>query len=228
MTRRARRNKTTPGDRLAIFGRPTEAENAYRHALERLAKLAAAFPNVPEYREELARGEFSLSLLSSSGRTEDAKESRRQVLERHQALPGDYRWKMANDRNDLAWFLVATPDGKVRDAEWAVELAKIAVELAPSNGSFWNTLGVAHYRATNAKAAIAALNKSTELRKGGDAIDWFYLAMAHWQLGEKKDAQKWYKKGVSWMEKYQPEDAQLRRFRAEAAKVLELNRDGSG
>ena len=79
----------------------------------------------------------------------------------------------------------------------AVELAKKAVELAPKQGTFWNTLGVAHYRAGDWKAAVAALEKSEELRNGGDSFDWFFLAMAHWQLGEKDEARKWYDQAVA-------------------------------
>jgi hypothetical protein len=60
-----------------------------------------------------------------------------------------------------------------------------------------------------------------ELRNGGDAIDWFFLAMAHWQLGDKPQARTWYNKAVPWMEKNQPENEELLRFRAEATTLLE-------
>jgi len=55
-----------------------------------------------------------------------------------------------------------------------------------------------------------------ELRKGGDSLDWFFLAMTRWQLGDKQEARKWYDKAVQWMEKNQPKDEELIRFRAEA------------
>ena len=61
-----------------------------------------------------------------------------------------------------------------------------------------------------------------ELRKGGDSFDWFFLAMAHWQLGEKDKAREWYDRAVQWMDKNQPKNEELRRFRAEAAELLEL------
>ena len=66
----------------------------------------------------------------------------------------------------------------------------------------------------NWKAAIEALTKSMELSKGGDSTDWFFLAMAHWQLGDKPQARSWYDKAVPWMEKNQPKDEELIRFRA--------------
>ena len=44
--------------------------------------------------------------------------------------------------------------------------------------------------------------------------------MAHWQLGEKEAARKWYDQAVAWMDKNQPNNEELRRFRAEAAELL--------
>src|SRR6185436_9523516 len=104
----------------------------------------------------------------------------------------------------------------------AVELAQKAVELAPKDGAFWNTLGVAHYRAGDWKAAIDALEKSMELSQGAESFNWFFLAIAHWQLGEEKKAHEFFDQAVQWMDKNQPNDEELRRFRAEAAELLEL------
>ena len=56
---------------------------------------------------------------------------------------------------------------------------------------------MAHYRAGDWKASLTALEKSMELRKGGDSFDWFFLAMAHWQLGEKDEAREWYDRAVA-------------------------------
>jgi hypothetical protein len=44
--------------------------------------------------------------------------------------------------------------------------------------------------------------------------------MAHEQLGEKVEARKWYDQAVGWMEKRQPNDEELRRFRVESAALL--------
>ena len=61
-----------------------------------------------------------------------------------------------------------------------------------------------------------------ELGNGGDSFDWFFLAMSHWQLGQKDKAREWYDRAAQWMDKNQPTDEELRRFRAEAAELLEL------
>jgi hypothetical protein len=69
----------------------------------------------------------------------------------------------------------------------------------------------------------ADLEKSMQLRNGGDGEDWFFLAMAHWQLGNEDEALRWYERGVGWMEKNAPDHPELIRFRAEAAGLLGVN-----
>src|SRR5262249_50938537 len=130
----------------------------------------------------------------------------------------------ALQHNNLAWHLATDRDPKIRDPERAVALAKKAVELAPDVGTYWNTLGAAHYRAGDWKAAIAALNKSMELRNGGDAFDWFFLAMTHWQLGAKDEARQWYGRAVERMDKNAKDNDELRRFRREAEELLEIKK----
>jgi hypothetical protein len=44
--------------------------------------------------------------------------------------------------------------------------------------------------------------------------------MAHWQLGEKDKARAWYDRAVAWMDKNQPQNGELKGFRAEAAALL--------
>jgi WD40 repeat protein len=68
----------------------------------------------------------------------------------------------AAGNNNLAWLLATCPDAKYRDAPRAVELANQAVALAPQDAVYWNTLGVAHYRAREFAEAVAALAKSEE------------------------------------------------------------------
>jgi tetratricopeptide (TPR) repeat protein len=126
--------------------------------------------------------------------------------------------------NSAAWLLATAADSKLRNPAEAVKLARRAVELAPKDGSHWNTLGVAHYRAGNWKDVLAALEKSMDLRQGGDANDWFFLAMTQWQLVQKEEARKWYDKAVQWMDKNAKENEELRRFRSEAEELLEIKK----
>ncbi len=128
--------------------------------------------------------------------------------------------------NDVAWFLATCPDARLRDGQRAVELAERAVKLSPT-GTYRNTLGVAQYRLGNYKAAIESLGKSMRLGSGGNAFDWFFLAMAQWQLGHKDEARNWYDKAVEWTEKHEPKNEELRRFQMEAAELLGLTDESS-
>jgi tetratricopeptide (TPR) repeat protein len=85
-------------------------------------------------------------------------------------------------------------------------------------------LGIAHYRAGNWKDAVAEIGESIDLKQSGDAYDWFFLAMSHWQLGEREKAKKYFDQAVEWTEKNKPNENELRRFRAEAAELLEIKR----
>jgi hypothetical protein len=131
--------------------------------------------------------------------------------------------KSAMAHNNLAWLLATCPEPQFRDPQRAVEFAKKSVELAPTEGSSWNTLGAAHYRAGNWRDAIAALEQSLKLQ-GDNSFDWFFLAMAHWQLGAKDQARKWYEKAVEWMDKNAKDNDELRRFRREAEELLEIKK----
>jgi serine/threonine protein kinase/Flp pilus assembly protein TadD len=141
------------------------------------------------------------------------------------------RANLVQDYAKLAWLLTTRPEANVRDPDRAVNLAKRAAGLAPEEGSVWKTLGVAHYRAGDWKAAVAALDKFLELRKGADAAVQLFLAMAHRKLGDHDEARKAYEQAVEWLEKNkealqknQVYAEELRRFRAEAEEVLELNK----
>jgi tetratricopeptide (TPR) repeat protein len=128
--------------------------------------------------------------------------------------------KNAAAHNNLAWLLLTCPEARLRDPARALPLAKKAVELEPTNGNSCNTLGVAHYRVGDWKAALEALGHSLKLREGGNSYDWFFLAMASWNLREQERARKWYAAAVLWMDRKAPVNKELRRFRAEAAALL--------
>src|SRR5262249_37431617 len=136
--------------------------------------------------------------LAHLGRYDDAVKS----YERAILLQKDW----AGVRYSLAWLLATCPDVRKRDPGRALEMARKAVELDPKHGGYWNVLGVSHYRAGNWKDAVAALQKSGELTRGGACSDWLFLAMAHWQVGDRGQAQKWYDKAVRWMENNHPQD----------------------
>ncbi len=173
------------------------------------------------------------------GLVKDPTQARQLYLARAQAYvqAGRYRDALADDQrllerfpanaevhNHLAWLLATCPDAKLRDATRAMQLAREALRLGEQVGMVWNTLGVAQYRAGESKAAIKSLEKSITLRDGGDAFDWFFLAMAHERLGHKDQARTWYGQAAAWMDEKQPKNDELRRFRTEAAELLGIQK----
>jgi tetratricopeptide (TPR) repeat protein len=208
------------GRTLVRLHQPPKAEEALQNAAALLEKLAADFPRVPSYLRELADTcNAQGDLHHAAGRRGKAGEAYRQALAHRNKLVADFP-PAPRPRRELAWFLATCPDAQFRDAERAVLLAKGALDLAPRGGDCWLTLGVAQYRAGDWKAALAALRKAMDFRSGGDSLEWFFLAMAHWKLGDRQLARTWYDRAVQRMEKNKPGDENLRRLRSEAESLL--------
>jgi tetratricopeptide (TPR) repeat protein len=178
-------------------------------------KLAVEFPEDTGYRRLQANGHFNLGNLFAAA-------------DRHQEAVKAYRHGLKIDsanaalHDGLAWLLASNPDPLVHDAPEAVKLAQEAVSLAPRVADYWRTLGVAHCEAADWKAGAKALEEAVKLRKGGDSIDWFFLAMAQAKLGDRDKASEYYSRGVRWMEENRPQDRALRRYRAKVERLLDL------
>ena len=95
-------------------------------------------------------------------------------------------------------------------------------ELFPDNVNIWNSLGIAYYRTADWQAAIEAQEKSIELKPDIGSYSYFFLAMAHWQLADHVQAREWYDRAVAGMEENDPDDEDLKRFRAEADQLMGL------
>jgi serine/threonine protein kinase/Flp pilus assembly protein TadD len=189
------------GRALAAKGLLDEAIAAYREAL----RLKKDFPGA-----HIQLG----NVLRTKGRLDEATAEYREVLCLFKKQDG------AESYNAYSWYLSTLPDLRLRDPKQALVYANKAVELKPQDGNIWNTLGAARYRAQDWQGAVEALRKSMALKKGGDSFDWFFLAMAHWQMDHQEEARKWYDKAVPWMDKNKSQDDELRRFRAEAEALL--------
>ena len=108
----------------------------------------------------------------------------------------------------------------MRDPARAVRLAKKVVTARPESANYRNTLGVAYYRSGDDRAAVAELERAMSMQAGGTSMDWFFLAMAHWRLGDRDKARIWFDRAVQWMDRHKPQDDELCRFRAEAQAML--------
>jgi len=221
------------GVALAEQGKLDEAVAAYRKAIELAPKIAAAYHNlgnaladqgkldeaIAAYRRAIELyPSYALAYNNLGNALSRQGDNPRAIAAYQKAIALDPEFALGH--NGLAWVLTTCPDEKLRDPGAALALVTKAVELDPQNGAYVNTLGVACYRTGDFDAAVSALEQSMKLRKGGDSFDWFFLAMAEWQLGNKDTAREWYEKAVRWMEERAPRNEELIRFRSEAAELL--------
>jgi tetratricopeptide (TPR) repeat protein len=123
----------------------------------------------------------------------------------------------------FAWDLAAPHDVEPTVAAMALKAALRANQLMPHDAMILSALGVAYYRAGNWAEAIESFVKAEAMSAEKSlAINGFFLAMAHSQLGHKEEARIWYDRSVTRMETHQPKDDDLIRFRTEAAELLGL------
>jgi tetratricopeptide (TPR) repeat protein len=191
------------GRNLVAVGRDEQAAVSFSKALELQPTFEAAQADLVHAYQRLGRQDKVLA------------ECLREV---------ELEPKNAIALNRLAWVLANCPEVQFRDPGRAVVLAQQAISLVPvsAQGMYWNTLGVAHYRAGEWEAAGTALHKSLELRSGGNLNDWFFLAMAHWKQDQGDLARRWFAHAVQQMATTAPDNEDLRRYRAEAALLLSL------
>src|SRR5262249_20764330 len=137
-------------DLLENAGRRQEAVEIRRRVIRHYEKLKADFPESWQYRRNLVLSYLELSrLLWHLGRQTEAAEPYRKALE---VYPEDHGLN-----NDRAWFLATSPEPRLQDDGLALRLAKKAVTARSQNGDYRNTLGAAHYRNGDDKAAVAEL-----------------------------------------------------------------------
>jgi serine/threonine protein kinase/WD40 repeat protein/Tfp pilus assembly protein PilF len=140
-----------------------------------------------------------------------------------QAVQTDPTYARAS--NSLAWLLLTGPKD-LRDPSQALTLARKAVEQAPGEFSYQNTLGVALFRTGHIAEAVAFLEKSLREGKGvADGMDLFVLAMCHSRQSDAVQALDCYDRGVRWLEEQRDRIpalwvAEISEFQAEAEAML--------
>jgi tetratricopeptide (TPR) repeat protein len=235
---------------LTASGRSGEAERVLRDAIaaheslvaraieERRAKgdagitpadreAGAASSKEPEYRAKIAHWYTELARLLNDTNPREAERAYRQAVaefRKEQQCTGELAGgdRLAESLLRLGKALKAT--GELEEAEAAFQeifgIHEKRFAAQPPDGHRWHAIGVAHYRAGDWQGCVAAMENAIEVFRAASSWQWFYLAMAHGQLDDRDEAVAWYNKAVAWMDKYQPRDKELGRFRDEAAAVL--------
>jgi len=181
-----------------------KATTYYDKAIVVLANLVKEYPRDVSNRQELALAYHNRGLhFHYSGDTQHASEFFQRATDNYaQAVedcPGaqfTYECPYVRSLNNYAWFLATCPQAKFRDPAKSIELVTIAINLQPEQWEYWNTLGVARYRCNKMSEAIKALEQSCSKSGGGNAFDFFFLAMAHYQSGHIDKAKEYYAKAM--------------------------------
>jgi serine/threonine protein kinase len=214
---------------LIALGRMEEAEAVIRKELAPAQQLVAKHPNLAGPAFMLAGSWYDLALLLHvSNRASEAAEAFRQAFggfERFAARFPEY----ALLRYYRAWCLATCPAVQFRQAQQAVEEAKQALQRDPAKAVYWLTLGVAEYRVGHWLHALEALEKGRSLDRIRQE-EWalFFLAMTHWQLGQKPMARQEYEQAVRWLAQDRSGHLDLPFYRAEAAALLGLTPPAAG
>jgi tetratricopeptide (TPR) repeat protein len=200
---------------LEQTGRLRDAETMYRRALAGQEALMKDYPTVARYRKVVFQARSSLAeVLLAQGRPGEAAD----LYCTLGTVAAKFIAEDLEAQDLVAWFLATCPDPQFRDGRRAARVAMNNVERALDNGAYWVTLGAARYGAGDWRGAVQALEKAARF-PSGNAYAPFLHAMAHWRLGQKDPARRWYERGVAGLET-QVRDLTPRRLRAEAERLL--------
>ena len=160
----------------------------------------------PDRMDRLARAHARFArFLTRINYRQFAVDQRHQAVQvwRHQAqrqpLAAETLYALGSNLNDLAWLLVSDPATATDPPNQASTFAEEAVQIAPEQAAYWNTLGIAYYRTSDHYKAIRALSRAVSLDDaGGNAFDFFYLALANQALGYAQPARDWLDHAEAW------------------------------
>jgi serine/threonine protein kinase/Flp pilus assembly protein TadD len=207
---------------LRLLGDAEASEREHQKAVEDTERLVSLYPTDPTFRVELGQAYEADGTRSWSTNPPDASELFAKATEQYILAT-----RLAPDNpiilNQRAWFLVICPDPAFRDYDQAISWATKALSVAerPDQARTWNTIGVARYRKGDWSGAIAALTKAAQLRfDDANDTDCFVLAMAHWQRGERNQANTWYSRAIAWLDRRNPLGREETIFYAEASSLL--------
>jgi tetratricopeptide (TPR) repeat protein/tRNA A-37 threonylcarbamoyl transferase component Bud32 len=198
-------------DRAA--GDSAGALRAIEKSIEISTRLVESHPENHGYRRDLSQyGSVYGDVNAALGRFEDGLKQQERAAAIDPSNPRPF------DR--IAVSLITNRDAKQQNPLRAIEFAKKAIAVEPRFAQYWHTLGVAQYRAGKWQEALDAFDKAMVLQNGGDGLDWYFVAMAHWQLGDKNRAMQFFHDAEAWKENEHVGPDDLEGLDHEAASLL--------
>ena len=173
---------------LTATGRLEDAEGARRQSLAAWESAPTAGTAAFSHGKGLAHYRLG-ELLHQTGRTEEARRQFTQAqaimedLARRRPREPDCHWQ-------LICLLANCPDESLRDprarSPWPSASCRHRLD---TTGVIWRWPSTG---ASSGKRQPNRFSRRWSLRQGGDAFDWFLLAMSQWRLGQNEQAVEWY------------------------------------
>ena len=205
------------------------AQDAYRQAIELAERLLEEAPSSVHWAHVGQTHSHLAMELWDVGRAAESRPHFRRAIAAFREAVEQEPPNIAILQSS-AWFLSLFQDPRFRDPARALEQARRLVALTSerehNRRSFSSgirplvTLGLAEYRMGNLDAARTALERSAELRDGGDAYEWFVLAMVAARRGHLESARNLSVKATRWMKTNRYSDFELHALDAEVAVLL--------
>ena len=188
-----------------------EARQLFQQAVALQEQTLAAEPDAAVCRQWLCRHLCRLGTACYRlGQVDQAKAAWTKAVEVYEAVRDATH---ASIHDDVAWMLIE--GAEVWDAAHVVAIAEAGVERVPASAALWMALGVGRCRGKKWQEAVDALNESIQLG-GGNSCLHFFLAIAHWQLGERLESLTWYERAVDGLHEHAAQERDFARCRAEA------------
>jgi tetratricopeptide (TPR) repeat protein len=196
-------------------GQWSEAQECFEHCLSEAERLAREYPKMPGQRGFVGNVLNQLAYCHlGAGRPKEAEETFGRYVKLSEELITEFK-----DSHDLKWSLAGQlclfPLARLRNPGRALQLAEEA-----AGSSYPGGLGLVSYRTGRWHDCIRELTKDAPTLRRDNVSFWFFLAMAHWQNGDKERARQIYDQTVAVMDGARFTLYSDRCIRAEAAEML--------
>jgi tetratricopeptide (TPR) repeat protein len=186
-----------------------------------LQPLTRENPAILEYANREAKYLQSLGWVQyASGNADKAAESFSAALAIFERITKENPQTL-DPAGSAPWLLATCPVQRLRDPRKATTLARECLEREPQSGDALRALGVARFRAGDAKEAVDALEKALKQLPAADGsriLVELALVLARWQSGQQQAARELLDKTISG--KPESKHPEYRALRDEVATLL--------
>ena len=206
---------------LWAMGRIADADVEFHKSLKIKERLVEEHRGSDPYLRGLAEHLYEYGLfLDEVKRPQESTDAFRRSIGIYEDIAARSSDQITN-LTPILLYSALCPAAQFRDEARAVRLAKQLLQQKPTVAEYWSLLGVAHYHQGDWNSAREALERAIDLDPK-DRYAPLFLAMTHWNQGEKEQAQSRFAMAVRTIEERYSADMRVRRFRTEAAALLRM------